>query len=86
MQSSAATYTAIEKARCQKAVSHNAGKIRPSKTRIPSSATRDRWELLVEARATAKDAMYERVNRQHHTRDEYVELLKSKKTMVYTAP
>lgn len=36
----------------------------------------DQWEQLVEAN-NSKAPMWLRVNRQHHTRDEYVELLKN---------
>lgn len=62
----------------EKAVSHNAGKYsHPSWIlKMLQESYPDQWEQLVEAN-NSKAPMWLRVNRQHHTRDEYVELLKN---------
>lgn len=62
----------------EKAVSHNAGKYgHPSWIlKMLQESYPDQWEQLVEAN-NSKAPMWLRVNRQHHTRDKYVELLKN---------
>ncbi|USD41188.1 16S rRNA (cytosine(967)-C(5))-methyltransferase RsmB [Vibrio sp. SCSIO 43135] len=59
------------------AVSHNAGKYgHPSWIlKMLQEAYPEQWESLIEAN-NSKAPMWLRVNRQHHTRDEYIELLK----------
>lgn len=60
------------------AVSHNAGKYgHPSWIlKMLQESYLDQWEAIIEAN-NSKAPMWLRVNRQHHTRDEYVELLKN---------
>ncbi|MCW8333568.1 16S rRNA (cytosine(967)-C(5))-methyltransferase RsmB [Vibrio paucivorans] len=59
------------------AVNHNAGKYgHPSWIlKMLQEAYPEQWESLIEAN-NSKAPMWLRVNRQHHTRDEYIELLK----------
>ncbi|MDE1329931.1 16S rRNA (cytosine(967)-C(5))-methyltransferase RsmB [Vibrio aestuarianus] len=60
------------------AVSHNAGKYaHPSwLLKLLQQAYPDQWQQIVEAN-NSKAPMWLRVNRQHHTRDEYLALLKN---------
>ncbi|WP_047049388.1 16S rRNA (cytosine(967)-C(5))-methyltransferase RsmB [Vibrio mexicanus] len=60
------------------AVSHNAGKYgHPSWIlKMLQESYPQQWESIIEAN-NSKAPMWLRVNRQHHTRDEYVELLKN---------
>ncbi|MDP2574977.1 16S rRNA (cytosine(967)-C(5))-methyltransferase RsmB [Vibrio penaeicida] len=62
----------------QVAVSHNAGKYgHPSwLLKLLQAAYPEQWESIVEAN-NQKAPMWLRVNHQHHSRDEYLELLKS---------
>ncbi|WP_104398567.1 16S rRNA (cytosine(967)-C(5))-methyltransferase RsmB [Vibrio penaeicida] len=62
----------------QVAVSHNAGKYgHPSwLLKLLQTAYPEQWETIVEAN-NQKAPMWLRVNHQHHSRDEYLELLKN---------
>ncbi|BCL71628.1 ribosomal RNA small subunit methyltransferase B [Vibrio nigripulchritudo] len=62
----------------QAAVSHNAGKYaHPSwLLKLLQDAYPEQWETIVEAN-NQKAPMWLRVNHQHHSRDEYLELLKN---------
>ncbi|MBL4831810.1 MAG: 16S rRNA (cytosine(967)-C(5))-methyltransferase RsmB [Aliivibrio sp.] len=70
-----------------KATSHNAGKYgHPSwLLKLLQSAYPDSWQQIVEANNT-KAPMWLRVNRQHHTRDEYQQLLNAEEIATETHP
>ena len=71
------SYLRDQEALDEKAVSHNAGKYGHPNwlLNMLRESYPEQWEQLVEAN-NSKAPMWLRVNRQHHTRDDYLELLK----------
>ncbi|WP_038175846.1 16S rRNA (cytosine(967)-C(5))-methyltransferase RsmB [Vibrio pacinii] len=70
------SYLRDQEALDEQAVSHNAGKYGHPNwlLKMLQESYPDQWEQLVDAN-NSKAPMWLRVNRQHHTRDEYLELL-----------